>query len=152
MDSSLNSHSPLDHGLWQPHYSAWLYMSVSKTVPHPCLACVSLLLKAKYQHVDRNNLLDPFPKRTDGCGTQNTIRAPNASSSLFSSRVAPTHTFPEQQQDPGTHWNKSFLFYFILINSTKTPSEKPAVPRAHRIGCSPEGGWLCSRESLPPAS
>lgn len=34
-----------------------LATSVSKMAPHPCLACVSLLLKTNYQHVGRNGLL-----------------------------------------------------------------------------------------------
>lgn len=59
------------------------------------------------------------------------------SKSVFSLRVAPTHTFPEQQQDPGIHLDKSFLFNFIFDKPYNDALVRcQPLPPAHRIGCS----------------
>lgn len=111
---------------------------------------VSLCLLVKCPH---NACLEAFPKRTDGCGTQNTIRAPSASS--------PSLSFPWGWHPPTCSQNssatlacvrtKAFFFISVLISPTKTPWWE-----ASSASCSQNrlflGRLLCSCGSLPSAS
>lgn len=78
-----------------------------------------LCLLVKCPHTE---CLEPFPKPADECGTQNTIRAPSAISSLCfpCGWHPPTHSRTEAGP-----WHtigmKAFSFCFILISPTKTP-------------------------------